>query len=115
MSDFNYVKMVTANKVHQCCECGGKIHKSDKYEKSFIVQDGFVDGYKVCKYCCESRDWLMNLADWPHDIDGEGHSFYYTMLRDHLKEQATYGDKAFSFACYRHIVRMDQRRENVRK
>lgn len=113
MSDFSYVKTVKANKVHRCCECRGEIHKSDKYEKSFIVQDGDVSEYKVCKHCCESRDWLLDHTDWNHDIDGEGHSFYYTMLRDHLKEQAIYGDKTFSFACYRHIARMDKRRKNA--
>jgi hypothetical protein len=66
-----------------------------------------IQAYKTCLHCVESRNWLANDADWPDDIDGEGHQWFYTMLREHLMEQARNGAHKFAFRAYRHIALMD--------
>jgi hypothetical protein len=80
-------------------------------KKAFIVQDGDASNFKTCQKCAEARDWLLNETDWPDDIDGEGHSYFFTMLRDHLREQGRKeGDRKYAFRAYRLVVLMDKRR-----
>lgn len=111
MSNFDTTSMVKANKHHRCCECYGAINPGEQYERVFIVYDGDPSHFKTCKYCCDSRDWLLKETDWPHDVDGDGHSFFYTMLREHLLEQAGGGDRKFSFRAYRLAAEMSKRRK----
>ncbi|HHN5367030.1 TPA: hypothetical protein ACQ8UR_003899 [Escherichia coli] len=111
MSNFDTALSVKANKQHRCCECHGGINKGEVYERAFVVYEGDVSSYKTCKKCCDSRDWLLNDTDWADDIDGEGHSFFFTNLRDHLIEQARGGDRKFSFRAYRLVVEMGKRRK----
>jgi hypothetical protein len=40
-------------------------------------------------------------------ISTEGHQWFYTMLREHLMEQARNGAHKFAFRAYRHIALMD--------
>lgn len=91
MSDFDTSSKVKARKLHRCCECYGAINRGDTYEKVFVVQDGDASNFKTCQKCAEARDWLVNETDWPDDIDCEGHSYFFTMLRDHLREQGREG------------------------
>ena len=116
MSNFYSNNCFTARKIHTCCECSGEIKKGQYYEKDFIVHDGSVSSFKTCQYCLNTREWLLKETDWPNDIDGEGNSFYYSMLREHLSDLAQHGDKKFSFKAYRKLISMDKRRGcNVRK
>ncbi|MCW9309494.1 hypothetical protein N5I72_04325 [Klebsiella variicola] len=110
MSDFDTSSKVKARKLHRCCECYGAINPGDTYEKVFVVQDGDASNFKTCQKCAEARDWLLNETDWPDDIDGEGHSYFLTMLRDHLREQGREGDRKYAFRAYRLVVLMDKRR-----
>ena len=110
MSNFDTSSQVKARKLHRCCECHGVINPGDTYEKAFIVQDGDARNFKTCQKCTEARDWLLNETDWPDDIDGEGHSYFFTMLRDHLREQGREGDRKYAFRAYRLVVLMDKRR-----
>ena len=109
MTEFSSVKYITARKQHVCCECRGPIFKGDSYEKYFIVSD-YCSDYKTCYYCVIAREWLTKSTDWPNDVDGEGHSFFFGMLRDHLLEQAREGDVKFKWQAYRAVVRMDKRK-----
>lgn len=111
MSDFSTDSIVSARKLHRCSECFGGIKPGEKYERVFVVYDGYADTYKTCLHCKSARDWLTSETDWPNDVDGEGHSYFYTMLREHLMEQAHGGDRKFAFKTYRHIVAMDKRRK----
>ena len=107
MSNFDTSSQVKARKLHRCCECHGAINPGDTYEKAFIVQDGDASNFKTCQKCAEARDWLLNETDWPGDIDGEGHSYFFTMLRDHLREQGREADRKYAFRAYRLVVLMD--------
>ena len=111
MSDFSTESIVKANKTHRCSECHGAIFAGEKYERAFVVYDGNSGAYKTCLHCVSARNWLLNDTDWPEDIDGEGHQWFYTMLREHLMEQARDGEREFSFRAYRHIALMDKRRK----
>ncbi|EML5944367.1 TPA: hypothetical protein SCR51_005164 [Citrobacter freundii] len=110
MSNFDTTSIVKANKQHRCCECYGAINPGEQYERVFIVHDGDSSHFKTCKACCTAREWLLNETDWPDDIDGEGHSYFFTMLRDHLREQGRDGDRKYAFRAYRFVVCMDKRR-----
>lgn len=110
MSNFDTSSQVKARKLHRCCECHGAINPGDTYEKFFVVHDGDASNFKTCQKCAEARDWLLNETDWPDDIDGEGHSYFFTMLRDHLREQGREGDRKYAFRAYRLVVLMDKRR-----
>ena len=111
MSDFTSVTHVIAKVQHKCCECGGIIAPLDVYERTAGTWDGLFSLFKVCGHCENARDWLIEETNWPDDIDGDGHQFYFTQLRDHLMEQAKGGDPKFSFRAYRHIVAMKHRRQ----
>lgn len=110
MSDFDTSSKVKARKLHRCSECYGTINPGDTYEKVFVVHDGDASNFKTCQKCVEARDWLLNETDWTDDIDGEGHSCFFTMLRDHLREQGREGDRKYAFRAYRLVVLMDKRR-----
>lgn len=111
MSDFSTEKIAKANKTHRCSECRGAISPGEKYERVFLVYQGDSGAYKTCMHCVSARNWLMNDADWPDDIDGEGHQWFYTMLREHLMDQARNGARKFALRAYRHIALMDRRRK----
>ncbi len=111
MSDFSTDSIVSARKQHRCSECRGIIQPGEKYERVFLVYDGYADTYKTCLHCKSARDWLTSETDWPVDIDGEGHQWFYTMLREHLMDQARNGEHKFAFRAYRHIALMDKRRK----
>lgn len=111
MSDFSTEGIVKANKMHQCHECRGAISPGEKYERAFVVYEGSGSAHKTCLHCVTARNWLLNDADWPDDIDGDGHQWFYTMLREHLMDQARDGDRKFAFRAYRHIALMDKRRK----
>ncbi|MBO2025512.1 hypothetical protein J4733_07740 [Klebsiella pneumoniae] len=86
-------------------------YKSERYlRESFCRPDGDAGNFKTCQKCAEARDWLLNETDWPDDIDGDGHSYFFTMLRDHLREQGREGDRKYAFRAYRFVVLMDKRR-----
>ena len=110
MSNFDTSSQVKARKLHQCQESFGAINPGETYEKVFVVHDGDASNFKTCQQCCDARQWLLNKTDWPDDIDGEGHSFFFTMLRSHLREQGREGDRKYAFRAYRLVVCMDKRR-----
>ena len=111
MNDFSTESIVKANKTHQCHECRGAICPGEKYERAFVVYEGSGSAHKTCLHCVAARNWLTNDTDWPADIDGEGHQWFYTMLREHLMDQARNGAHKFAFRAYRHIALMDKRRK----
>lgn len=111
MSDFSNQKIVKAKKMHRCCECYGAILPGDQYERTFVVYEGDSSAFKTCLPCKEAQNWLTNDTDWPDDIDGDGHCYFFTCLKEHLLEQARHGSKQYAFKAYRYIVGMDNRRK----
>lgn len=114
MNKFYHISHPSAVKVHKCCECHGGIYVGNTYEKTFLVDDDcYPQTFKICQHCEAARNWLLNKTDWPDDIDGDGHQYFYSMLREHLIEQAKEGDPKFSFRAYRFVVEMDRRRRKL--
>jgi len=111
MTDFNSITHVVARKPHQCCECRGIIAPKDTYERVAATYDGTFSTFKTCKDCEKARDWLLNETDWHHDVDGDGHSYFFEHLSEHLTEQAQEGDKKYSFRAYRLVALMGRRRK----
>ena len=114
MGDFKRETKRTARTDHQCCECRGSINPGDVYNIASGTWDGRFYEYKTCADCESARDWLLG-TDWPNDIDGEGNSYYFTMLRDHLMDQASEGGKQYKIRAYRHVVMMDRRKSGYVK
>lgn len=113
MNNFSTDNIVSAKKLHRCTECYGAIQSGEKFEQ-IVVYEEDSDSHNTCLGCKSARDWLINETDWPNDVDigddGEGRSYFYTMLRDHLMEQTRDGDVKYVFRAYRHVVAMDKRR-----
>ncbi len=115
MSDFQTVTHCVAQKHHRCYECGGGIAPTEVYEKTVGTWDGNFSTFKVCNSCEQARDWLIEETDWPDDIDGDGHQWFFGQLREHLIEQARHGDRRFALRAYRHLVGMNRRRAAYRE
>lgn len=110
MTDFYAVTHHVARTHHRCYECGGGIAPADVYEKTVGTWEGSFSTFKVCNVCEQARDWLIEETDWPDDIDGDGHQWFFGQLHEHLMEQAREGGRQFSFRAYRHVVGMKRRR-----
>ena len=54
--DFFNKKIVTARKLHQCCECHRDITPTEKYEYFSGVWEGGFNTYKTCADCASIRD-----------------------------------------------------------
>jgi hypothetical protein len=115
MSDFITVTHRLAKKQHRCSECGGHIEPSEVYERTYGVWDGYSCTFKICKACEEARDWLTTESDWPDDIDGDGHQWFFGSLSDHLREQAREGGPQYRFRAYRYIILMSRRRKAAKE
>lgn len=87
------------------------ISPKERYEVTAGFWEGDFSTFKTCSHCEGARQWMINETDWPDDIDGDGHQFFFTQLRDHLMEQAREGSAKFKFRAYRHVVLMDRRRK----
>lgn len=87
------------------------ISPKESYEVTAGYWEGGFSTFKTCSHCESARQWMTSETDWPDDIDGEGHQFFFTQLRDHLMEQAREGGSKFKFRAYRHVVLMDRRRK----
>ena len=52
-----------ANKVHECCECGGVIRKGERYTRISGVWDHQPARYKQCQECAALFKELSELID----------------------------------------------------
>lgn len=54
--EFHIVNIVTARKLHKCCECKSEIRPGDKYESVHAKWDGAISTIKTCITCTKIRD-----------------------------------------------------------
>ena len=53
-----------ARKSHRCCECHGRIERSEKYQRSSGIWDGDPMRFKTCFECAQIRSEIKPLDHW---------------------------------------------------
>ena len=60
----HHEKIQTANKKHQCCECGKRIIPGEKYEYAAGIWDSKAHVYKTCLDCKSLRDVFFDAFSY---------------------------------------------------
>ena len=80
----------TARFEHRCCECGGIIHRGEKYHRISGIWDNYPSRHKVCVDCEEIRDALNKTACCNDNMVAFDNLFYELTEKENSKYMAMF-------------------------